>query len=280
VRSTRPDAFDPQSVPVLPAATVMLVRDAAPDAGGVEVFMLRRSTSAVFGAGMYVFPGGRVDGIDGADDLEPFVVGLDDAAASSSLGIEAGGLAYWVAAIRECFEEAGVLLARRRDGAPLAVRDDDRHAVHDGALSMADLCRRDDLVLDLSTTHYVAHWITPAGEARRFDTRFFVTLAPAEQEPLHDDGETIDSLWVRPDDAIAMHEQGRLAMMPPTVANLRFLAPHDTAQAAVDAAAAIDRPRAVLPRLRVDGDGRVIGVAMPDDPDYSALGDPDATRRR
>jgi 8-oxo-dGTP pyrophosphatase MutT (NUDIX family) len=269
--SAEPASFDPATVPVRPAATVMLVRDAVDGSSGVEVFMLRRSTNAVFGAGMYVFPGGRVDGLDGATDLEPHVVGLDDEQASARLGIDRGGLAFWVAAIRECFEEAGVLLARRRDGNALDLRDDDRHAVHAGTLSMAELCRRDDLVLDLSTTHYVAHWITPAGEARRFDTRFFVALAPDDQDPLHDDGETIDSLWVRPEDAIAMLREGRLTMMPPTVANLRFLSEHRTSHAVIAAAAELDRPRPVLPRLRVDADGQVVGVAMPDDPDYATL---------
>jgi 8-oxo-dGTP pyrophosphatase MutT (NUDIX family) len=263
--------FDPATVPVRAAATVMLVRDAADRNPGIEVFMLRRSTSAVFGAGMYVFPGGRVDGVDHAEELAPYVEGLDDAEASARLGIDHGGLAFWVAAVRECFEEAGVLLADRRDGAPLVLHDEDRHAVHDGELSMAELCRRDDLLLDLSTTHYVAHWITPAGEARRFDTRFFVTLAPGGQEPLHDDGETIDSLWVRPADAIAMHHDGSLMMMPPTISSLRFLAAHATASEVIDAAAAMDRPRPVQPRLRVDADGQVVGIAMPGDPDYATL---------
>mgnify|MGYP001824260196 CR=1 FL=1 len=149
--------LDPALVPVKPAATVMLVRDALDDAPGVEVFMLRRTASAVFGAGMYVFPGGRVDGVDGADDIAPFCRGLDDIGASEQLGIPQGGLAYWVAAVRECFEEAGVLLAERRDGGPLELRNEDRYEIHDrdSSLSLVELCRRDDLVLDLSSTQYV-----------------------------------------------------------------------------------------------------------------------------
>ena len=94
------------------------------------------------------------------------------------LGVERGGLAFLVAAIRECFEESGLLLAHRRDGAPLpAPAAADRVAVHDGALSMLALCRRDGLVLDTAALRYVAHWVTPEEErTRRFDTRFF--LAP------------------------------------------------------------------------------------------------------
>ena len=170
--------FDPTTVPIKAAATVMMVRDGEP---GLEVFMLRRTGKASFGAGMYVFPGGRVDDVDHADDIAPFCEGLDDAAASSQLGIDKGGLAYWVAAIRECFEEAGILLAERRNGEPLDLDDDERHAVHDGELSMVELSKRHGLVLDLSTTQYVDHWITPIGEKRRFDTRFFVTEAPGDQ---------------------------------------------------------------------------------------------------
>ena len=104
---------------------------------GVEVFLLRRHTGAAFAAGMYVFPGGRVDELDGAEGLGECCDGPDDAAASELLGVERGGLAFLVAAIRECFEESGLLLAHRRDGAPLpAPAAADRVAVHDGALSM------------------------------------------------------------------------------------------------------------------------------------------------
>lgn len=233
--------------------------------------MMRRTGRASFAAGAYVFPGGRVDGVDGAEEIAPFCRGLDDAAASAQLGLPVGGLAYWVAAVRECFEEAGLLMAERRDGGPLSVGEGDRHAVHDGSLSMVDLCRRDDLVLDLSTTHYVAHWITPMGEKRRFDTRFFLTEAPPGQEGAHDDKETVESLWVRPHDALRMHAAGELMMLPPTIINLNFLADHASAADAVAAGEAEGPPPLVLPRLRRDADGHMIGVAMPDDTDFDDL---------
>jgi 8-oxo-dGTP pyrophosphatase MutT (NUDIX family) len=222
---------------------------------------------------MYVFPGGRVDGVDGADEIAPFCRGLDDVAASAQLRIDHGGLAYWVAAVRECFEEAGVLLAVRRDGGPLELRAEDRHEIHDhdSSLSLVELCRRDDLVLDLSTTHYVDHWITPIGEQRRFDTRFFVAEMPTDQTPLHDDKETVDSLWVRPAEALRMQAAGELMMMPPTMANLRFLEPHPSAATALEAAAAVEDPPCVLPKIRRDDAGRIVGVAMPGDDDYDSL---------
>lgn len=269
--AARPEPIDPALVPVKPAATVMLIRDAEQGPDGIEVFMLRRTTSAVFGAGMFVFPGGRVDLVDGADEIAPFCVGLDDAAASTQLGIERGGLAFWVAAVRECFEEAGVLLAAPRGGGSLALRIEDRYEIHDSSLSLVELCRRDDLVLDLSSTHYVDHWITPVGEQRRFDTRFFLSEMPADQEPLHDDKETVESLWVRPTEALRMQAAGELMMMPPTMVNLRFLEPHRDAASALAAGAAIEQPPCTLPKLRRDAEGRMIGVAMPGDPDYDSL---------
>lgn len=233
--------------------------------------MLRRTGRASFAAGMYVFPGGRVDDVDHADEIAPFCRGLDDVDASLQLRIGSGGLAYWVASIRECFEEAGILLAERRDGAALDLDNDDRHSVHDGSLSMVDLCRRDDLVLDLSTTHYVDHWVTPVGENRRFDTRFFVTAAPVGQEGLHDDKETVDSLWVHPERALALHAAGELMMLPPTIANLQELSHHATVREAVEAGAAKTDVERILPKIKYNADGKMIGIAVPSDPDYADL---------
>ncbi len=264
------DDFDPRTVPVRPAATVMMIRDL--DGGdGIEVFMLRRTGRASFGAGMYVFPGGRVDDVDGAAAIEPFCRGLDDANASAQLRLEAGGLAYWVASIRECFEEAGILLATKRDGSALALNAGDRHAVHDGTLSMAALCQRDDLVLELSTTQYVDHWITPMGENRRFDTRFFVTEAPVGQEGLHDDKETVESLWVKPADALDMMRAGDLQMLPPTIANLTWLDQFTTAADAIAEGEALTDIAPVLPKLKTDANGKFIGISRPGDDDYLTL---------
>jgi hypothetical protein len=263
--------LDPALVPVKPAATVMLVRDAADGAPGVEVFMLRRTTNAVFGAGMYVFPGGRVDGVDGADDIAPFCRGsTTPQRAISSASNTVGSPTGW----RRCVSVSrrrACCWRERRDGGPLELRNEDRHEIHDSSLSLVELCRRADLVLDLSATHYVDHWITPIGEQRRFDTRFFLAEMPTDQEPLHDEKETVDSLWVRPADALRMQASGELMMMPPTMANLRLLEPHATAADALAAGAAIERPPCILPKLRRDADGRLVGVAMPGDPDYDDL---------
>lgn len=270
-----------RSIPVRPAATVMLVRDGD---DGLEVFMLQRTHGAAFARGQYVFPGGKVDDADHGETFEPICDGLDDATASARLGLDRGGLAWLVAATRECFEEAGVLLARPRDGDDVIRFDDPvveerfnaaRHEVYDGSLSLADLCAREGLMLMVDRMHLVDHWITPVGERRRFDTRFFVTRAPDAQEPLHDDGETIASLWVRPGDALQMWRDGELQMFPPTVTSLRFLQPHANADGAMAAAAAVGVPPPILPKVQLDADGRITGVVRPGEPGYDDAPEPE-----
>ncbi|MFM8266724.1 MAG: NUDIX hydrolase [Ilumatobacteraceae bacterium] len=237
-------------VPVQPAATVMLVRDGEP---GLEVFMLRRTTQAVFASGMYVFPGGRVDPADGEGDD-----------------------AFLVAAIRECFEEAGVLLATGADDAVLPADHpvlDARRTVHAGDVDLRQLVDTHGLRLRTDALTWVSHWVTPRGErARRFDTRFYLAVMPEGQHSVHDDTETVASLWIRPDDALARGERGELQLMPPTIANLHFLADHGTVTAALEAAHRIGTPPRIEPRFRVDASGGLVGIALPGDVDYDALG--------
>lgn len=256
-------------VAINPAATVMLLRDGA---DGLEVFMLQRTLSAAFARGQYVFPGGRVDDADHGEDFEPICDGLDDAAASARLGLDHGGLAWYVAAIRECFEEAGVLLART-EGDEHLVRFDDpavadrfnaaRRAIHDGESTLAQLCVLEELQLLPARMHFSSHWLTPLGERRRFDTRFFVAEAPRSQAPLHDDEETIDSLWIRPADALAKEQARELRMMPPTIVSLRMLGEHRSVADVIAAVEAAGVPARIEPRLVLDGDGRLVGIRVP-----------------
>jgi 8-oxo-dGTP pyrophosphatase MutT (NUDIX family) len=278
------DGFDPRAVPLRDAATVMLVRDGA---DGLEVFMLRRTHAAVFAGGMYVFPGGAVDAADRSPDVGDWCDGLTDAEASDLLEVPSGGLGYWIAAIRECFEEAGVLLARHPDGD--VVRFDDaevenryrrhRTAVHDGALRLVELCAAEGLRLATDGISYVSHWVTPIGEPRRFDTRFFVARAPQAQDPLHDDHETVASLWIRPSDALARHARRELAMIMPTLENLKFLVPQATADDALAAAAHVGHPPRVQPKLRLDEDGRIAAIILPWDAGFDELPEADGRPR-
>jgi 8-oxo-dGTP pyrophosphatase MutT (NUDIX family) len=232
--------------PAKPAATVMLLRDTDQ---GLEVFMLRRTRAAAFAGGMYVFPGGKVDPADGHGDMS-----------------------YVMAAIRECFEEAGVLLALDDagaligDGHPALAH---RQAVYDGDVDVHNLCERHDLRPAIDDLVWVSHWITPVGESsRRFDTRFFVAAAPPEQTSKHDDNETIASSWVRPSDALRRQAEGELVMMPPTIKNLEFVGAHRDAASAMESARQLERPAPIMPRMRRDADGRIRGVSLPTDDDY------------
>lgn len=258
------------------AATVLLLRDGEPDANGdaLEVFMLRRNLNSDFVGGAYVFPGGAVDPADRLDDLGAICEGRTDAEASARLGIERGGLAFWVAAIRESFEEAGVLLAYHPDGD--VVRLDDpatvdrfathRHAVDTGQRRLVEICEEEDLRLAVDSMWYFGHWITPEGAPRRYDTRFFLTAAPPAQTPLHDDHEVIANIWIRPGDAIAQHRAGTYEMLPPTISSLRAVARFRTTAEALDAATEIVDVPTILPRVIVDDGG--LRIVLPGDPEY------------
>jgi len=219
----------------------MLVRDGE---RGLEVFMLRRSLRLVFAGGAHVFPGGAVD--DGDRDMEAWAVGRTDEAASASLGLARGGLAFWAAAVRECFEEAGILLAVDGSGEVVHLDDPDtaerfsihRQAVASGERSLADVCAAEDLRLAVDGMHYVSRWITPEGAPRRFDTRFFVCAAPQRQTPLHDASETIAHEWVRPEDVLVRHREGAVDLMTPTQRSLQWLDGEATVAAVLEAAAA------------------------------------------
>lgn len=268
------------SVPVRPAATVMLLRDGS---DGLEVFMLQRSHASSFARSQYVFPGGRVDDADAAAVYEPISDGVTDASASARLGLVAGGLAWLVASIRECFEEAGVLLARRTGSDDVVTIDQPdvidefeqaRHRIHDGDLDLATFCKEQDLQLLTDRIHFTDHWITPVGERRRFDTRFFVTAAPSRQTPLHDNSETIASLWTTPKAALDKCDRGELQMFPPTVASLNWLARFADSAAAVAAAEAAPLPTPILPKLIVNGDNQVTGILRNGDDGYAEADEP------
>jgi 8-oxo-dGTP pyrophosphatase MutT (NUDIX family) len=229
----------------------MLVDD-RPD---LQVLMIERNARMTFAAGMWVFPGGAVDEGE-ADEFEPHCEGLDDAAASATLRLGHGGLAYWVAAIRENFEEAGLMLAVKREGGVVESAElaDCRRELHAGDVSFLDVVRRHELLLDTSTMHYTARWITPLGGPRRFDARFFVTTPPAGQEPTHDELETVAWRWVSPAEAIARYERKEMVMMSPTVRMLRCLNLFGSAEEIIETASAnLSDERA---RVRHEPDGR------------------------
>jgi 8-oxo-dGTP pyrophosphatase MutT (NUDIX family) len=265
--------FDPAAVPVQPAATLMLVAD-LPD---LHVLLLRRRAASAFVGGMNVFPGGGLDPADAAPPAEAACRGLSDAEASARLGVASGGLAYWIAAIRETFEEAGVLLAvDAATGAPADVSSPERAArvsalrseVDAGRIPLAQAVCAEGLRLAPGGLHYAARWITPQGPPRRYDTRFFVAGLPAGQLAHHDAREAVDSEWVRPADALRGCEQGERSMLPPTQAMLRVLSRFTTASEAL--AAAASHQDAPDQEARLGGDGARWRVLMPGDAGYDA----------
>jgi 8-oxo-dGTP pyrophosphatase MutT (NUDIX family) len=223
---------DPIIANARPAATVVVLRDGP---AGPEVFMVRRHEDTAFMGGAHVFPGGRVDAADGDADTT-WCDGIDHAVGQLSGLPRAEALAYHVAAARELFEEAGVLLARHPDGdfVSLAAAADherlkqDRTRVHEGKTTLRAVVQRERLRLALDTLVMFAHWVTPPIDSRQFDTRFFMTRVPSHQTPAHDETETTHSLWARPVDAIALAGRDEIVLPPPTWSTLREIEPFET----------------------------------------------------
>ena len=251
------------------SATIMLLRDA--DAGGVEVFMLQRHGAADFG-NAHVFPGGLAATDDYAQALERYCSGLDDREASRQLGLDSGGLGLWVAAIRECFEESGYLLARDFNGAlcqPAAPDHaarfaDYRRALARNALSLRDVCDAESLTLTCGAIEYVSFWTTPVVFERRYATRFFVAAVPDGQRGVADGRETVDAVWVAARDAIDPAREPNLTLHPPTLENLRWLAGFDSVAETMQAARAMDKASIpeILPEVSRDDAG--LRVTLPD----------------
>jgi 8-oxo-dGTP pyrophosphatase MutT (NUDIX family) len=247
-------------VPVRPAATVLLLREGnhEPPGGGLEVFMVRRSAGMVFAAGMHVFPGGAVDEADADPAITWF--GPPPQEWAVALAAESGlARALVVAAVRETFEECGVLLAGTSDAH--LVEDvsgpgweQERADVASGRLGLSEVLGRRGLGVRADLLRPWAHWITPPGEPRRFDTRFFVAAAPAGQSPRHVAGEADQSGWVSVAIVLREHAAGRVGLLPPTQVCLEDVA---TFGSVAPVLATARRPRAVMPRpVRVE-DGEV-----------------------
>jgi len=252
-----------QPVVPRPAATISILREAA---AGFEVLMMQRSMKADFMPGAYVFPGGGIEREDSDPALFELCSGLDDAGASEILKVEQGGLCYWIGAIRECFEEAGLLLCYDRSGELVSLDQPDlearfiehRAALNRGELSFLDFCLREELRPATDKLTYFSHWITPLAAPKRYDTRFFATLAPARQHPLHDAEELVDTVWVRPGEALEQERVGRLSLRKPTIATLEtFHAACDCPSLFRSLQAQQPNIRPILPAISQDG-GRII----------------------
>ncbi len=262
---------DPPGDPVepRPAATIALLR---PGDAGPEVLLMRRSRSAGFVPGAYVFPGGTVDREDAEADLLARLEGLDPDAAASRLGLPADHdpppVGFWVAAIREAFEETGILVGRSEEGGFPATAasepgvDAFRRRVLDDEEVFPDVLDALGCRMDGGAVEYIAHWITPVPEPRRYDTRFFAAAVPPGSEAVVDRREMTDALWVTPAEGLRRLEEGTLPMIFPTIKTLESLQGFTSPEDAVRVFSGREIP-AILPRLVRTDDG--VGTVIPND---------------
>lgn len=243
------------------AASVLLLRDTAE---GPEVLMLRRAErDGDLRSGAAVFPGGVLDERDRA--AHGCVIGDDDATWSARLGVAEGGLDYLVAALRECFEEVGLLLADRPFDPAVAQPWRDR--LQNGEVGAAEFCAALGLRFDARGLHYWSHWLTPPGVPKRFDTRFFVARAPAGQQAVADYGEALELMWLTP--AAALDAERGLKLLPVTRRTLQELQKFATVEAALAWAATPRTVPRVMPRRGESAKGQ--RVVLPDELPYAEL---------
>jgi len=261
------DTAEAIATPV-PAATIMLVR---PGQSSPEVLLLQRHANSEFLPDLYVFPGGRVD--PGDHELADRVSGVSAEQASARIDTDdpAEALGYFVAAIRETFEEAGVLLARRRGqheligGSLAAELSRHRLALQSGEMTLREIVEGEDLELAADGLAVHGRWITPERVPRRFDTLFFTAAAPVGHLAIHDGVESTDHVWITPALALDQAFNKQRQMIFPTMANLQTI----SALGDVDEVIAYSRTRKIVPVLpRVVGKGKERKLVIPEDAQY------------
>ena len=249
----------PEPATPRPSATILLVRDEP----FFEVLMVKRHHQIDFASGALVFPGGKLDPSDSDPRWEPLCVGWDI--------VEAGERILRIAAIREAYEEAGILLARGPSGQPWSgdpIAVEMREKVARNETAFIDFVSTLDARLDLLALVPFARWVTPVMMPKRFDTHFYLAAAPADQLAVCDGHETVDAEWIRPGEALAMAAAGTRTIIFPTRMNLQMLAESDRSRAAVDAANA--RPRVIVtPWVERRDHGPVL--VIPPDAGYGAV---------
>ncbi|HSP37833.1 MAG TPA: NUDIX hydrolase [Frankiaceae bacterium] len=241
------------------ASTVVLLRDVAEDEPGIEACLLRRVSTMAFAAGMHVFPGGSVDPADraGPGDGSDWLGPSPDTWAGLLTADDGLARALICAAVRETFEESAVLLAGADEHDVADTSDPsweaDRQGLLDRAFSLSDLLARRQLRLRADLLRPWAHWVTPEVEPKRYDTRFFVAAMPAGQATRDVGGESDRMVWLRPQEALDLHEAGGLAMLPPTAFTLAELTAYSSVNSVLAAANERDI-KPVLPRVVLTGE--------------------------
>jgi 8-oxo-dGTP pyrophosphatase MutT (NUDIX family) len=256
------------------AATVILLRENGPQ--GFDVFLLKRHEKSSFMGGNFVYPGGRVDRDDGSLEICSVSRGMTFEAAQKILGgafSPEESFAHWIAAIRELFEEAGVLLAYDQRGNLFQPENRDdrekflqyRKLLQEGKNNICKIAQRENLLFALDQLHYYAHWITPEARPERFDTRFFLTRYPSGQEASHDQKETTAGIWITPKKALEENLKGDVILSPPTLKTLEDLSRFKNIDEVFTSLGNIEI-QSVLPILTKISSGPLI--IFPWDPEY------------
>ena len=255
-----------------PAATLVLLRDRP--SGPAEILLIQRHGKSKFAAGDYVFAGGKVEADDIPDDVERFCRGLTPAEASARLGGDLTprqALGYWVGAIREAFEEVGLLLAYDRGGSFVRITGENRErfeayrrACQSANPAFFIMLRAEELTLATDRLTYFAHWITPEEQPIRFDTRFFAAVAPPDQAPEVDGHEIVALRWLAPAEAFEALARKEITLRLPTIKNLEALESGGTRAADILAALGHQAVPTIRPRV-LQVDGKPLAV-LPGDP--------------
>jgi 8-oxo-dGTP pyrophosphatase MutT (NUDIX family) len=245
----------------LPSATVVLLRDGE---SALEAYLVKRHGRTSFG-NAWAFPGGVVNASDAR--VHNSCRGIDPEKLDRMLDAP-NAANYYSAAIRELFEETGVLLGTA--AASAAEIDAARDALNDGRLAWDEFVDSARVALECDRLHYLSYWITPAGLPKRFATRFFLARMPVSEVAHHCGRELIDCRWLTTSDALAEHREGRLSMIFPTVSTLEFLDAFENSEAAIAEANRIAEEGIVpiLPKAIDSGGKRVI--VLPGDPRYAS----------
>lgn len=250
-----------EPVATRPAATILLLRDGPT---GVETLMLRRTRRSGFVPGAWVFAGGRVDPADGEAGMAARIEGVSDAEATSRLGLadhaDPPAIAYYAAALREAFEETGILVAERGDGSPVPSAGSDPEVERIRDLLLADEIDFGEALdrlgarVDGSEIEYVAHWITPVQEPRRYDTRFFAAHVPSQTDFALSQSEMSEGRWMTPESALELHTAGDFPMVFPTIRTLEDVSGFESVDQLLASFGTLEIP-AILPRLVVTPTG-------------------------
>lgn len=270
------NAHTPPAVP-LDASTVMLMRE-TPSANPFELLLMRRHARQSFMGKAFVYPGGQLDDTDCDAELTDFADGMTAVTAKMQLNepnlSDEKALGIFFAAIRETFEESGVLLAGLASGKDLDFTDQKlrqrfakyRTMIHRQEMTLADLARQENLVFRLNDLRPYARWLTPEVEKKRFNTRFFLAAMPQDQVPVHDSAEMTETLWIEPGKALLKQKDGDMLLMPPTLKTLEEMVCRSSVAELLSHAssAAI---QTIMPQVAAEGESIII--KLPHDPEYT-----------